>query len=433
MSRLHEAWERIPLTPGVTLISADQIRALTGREPRLMMKFDHSHQLPPALRRPERFILPLKNGLYAVIEGSGYHRPEHCGAPEEVDFATRFPLKTTERGLSEMQHLDIAYNSGLLARFLNEPVLYPTIRGRKRSPYFRFSYQQHQFEVEGVQVEIDGGFEGRRTIAVIEAKIGECDDFHLRQLYYPYRFWRDQTDKQVRPIFFTYCPQEQVYRLREYRFAPPDRYATPDLVRAAAYRISTRFVPHREDSAVSDAPPIPQADRLDKLAILPFLLEEGLTTPEAIAEALEFTPRQGRYYLDAARALGLCDAAGELSRVGRQYLHSEPEVRSVLLCRLVLGHPVIQQLTSAALLSPEGTLPREAAERVVAEASALSPSTSQRRIGTIWRWLQHVARFSPLLSVEPKQLRFGPKLAPEPEQVPPPIDHQLDLFGWDEA
>ena len=222
MSRLHEAWEKIPLEGDLQIITADEIRELTGREPRLMMKFDHTSTLPPALRDSERFILPLKNGVYALLKGKGYHQPEWCGPVTEYVRQTQFELKTTSTGISEMQHLDIAFNTGLLGHFLGETTLYPTIRGRKRSPRFSFKASGHDLEAEGVQVEIDGGFEGRRSVTLVEAKIGECEDFHLRQLYYPVRFWSTHTKKQIRSVFFTYDPVDEIYRFREYEFDPPD-------------------------------------------------------------------------------------------------------------------------------------------------------------------------------------------------------------------
>ena len=134
MSTLHQAWESIPVKGELSLLTADEVRDLSGREPRLMMKFDHSELLPPKLKNHGAFILPLRNGLYAILQGQGYHRPEPCPAALDFSRQTAFRLGTTQTGLSEMQHLDEAYNSGLLAHFLAEPVLYPTIRGRKRSP-----------------------------------------------------------------------------------------------------------------------------------------------------------------------------------------------------------------------------------------------------------------------------------------------------------
>lgn len=430
MSRLHAAWNSIPLDGDLQLITADEIRILTGREPRLMMKFDHSHQLPPHLKSSQRFILPLKNGLYAILKGEGYHQPESCGPPIEFPRKTRFELRTTETGVSEMQHLDLAFNIGLLGHFLGEPVLYPTIRGRKRSPKFDLKVGPHQLSVEGVQVEIDGGFEGRNTVTLVEAKIGECEDFHLRQLYYPLRFWSCLTRKRIRLVFFTYEPESQFYRFREYGFDPPDIYQAPILIKAACYRVTTHT--HHTEPLLTEVGrfPFPQADRLDKVALIPFLVAEGLTTPDNLSEALEFTPRQGRYYLDACKALALLNEKGELTPLGSDYITCPPEVRYRILGRTVLALPVIQEVISNLLLAPQCQMSKLEVQAVVQRATSLSPSTATRRTQTVWSWLTWLSNFCAYLSLEGDQLRLIPPSvqASESTHSLKETAEQLELF-----
>lgn len=419
MSRLHQAWSRIPLQGDLQLITADEVKELTGQEPRLMMKFDHSVTLPPNLRDTNRFILPLKNGLYAIIRGEGYHQPEACGPIQEYVRRSHFKLKTSEAGLSEMQHLDIAFNSGLLGHFLNDPLLYPTVRGRKRSPLFDLQVAGHQLEVTGVQVEIDGGYEGRHSLALVEAKIGECADFHLRQLYYPFRFWSQLTTKRIRPVFFTYQPETQVYRFREYCFEPPTVYQSPRLLKAAAYRIVDSPEVSFHPVVSQRQCPFPQADRLDKVAVIPFLVAEGHTTSVQLAELLEFSPRQGRYYQDACRALDLVADDGKLTQQGEHYVSCPPEERYRLLCRLVLKLPVLQEVISNLLLAESRTLQKWQVQQVVREATSLSPTTALRRTQTVWAWLTWVSLYCPALQVSESEIRLSQASA---------SFHQLKLF-----
>ena len=425
MSTLHQAWESIPVEGELSLITADQVRELSGREPRLMMKFDHSALLPPKLKQHGAFILPLKNGLYAILQGQGYHHPEPCPPPIEFPRQTVFQLGTTETGLSEMQYLDQAYNSGILAHFLSEPVLYPTIRGRKRSPQFCFHHGKHELDVAGVQVEIDGGFEGRHSVTVVEAKIGECEDFHLRQLYYPFRFWSSQTTKRVRPVFFTYSPNEKLYRLREYLFEPAETYGPPQLVKAAAYRLVQPTAPVTRPLPVRESGPIPQADRLDKVALVPFLVHEGFSTPDALAPLLEFTERQGRYYLDAASSLGLLTRDYQLSELGQEYLTSAPDIRHQILARAIFTLPLAQEVLTRLLLDSRGQIKKseflDLAER---STVSLAPTTARRRAQTLWSWLIWSTHHSPFLKVQAETLSFTP-----PESKISGTWQQMSLFG----
>lgn len=418
MSRLHQAWESIPLEGDLQLITADRVRELTGREPRLMMKFDHTHLLPPVLKQSGRFILPLKNGLYAILKGEGYHQPESCGPVLDFPRRTHFELKTTGAGISEMQHLDIAFNTGLLSHFLEEPVLYPTIRGRKRSPHFHFRVGPHELEAQGVQVEIDGGFEGRKSVTLVEAKIGECEDFHLRQLYYPYRFWSAHTQKSIRPVFFTYQPETEIYRFREYRFSPPEVYGAPELVAAAAYQIVKAEDTETLPLTGAGEFPFPQADKLEKVALIPFLVAEGHKSCETLSEIFEFSPRQGRYYLDACRALGFLDGEGELTEAGSDYIACPPEIRYRLLCHSVLKLPVIQDILATLILAPSRALSREGMEAVVQRTTSLAPATARRRTQTVWSWLQWVSNYTPYLYLTSTEIRLGAEVkSQEPEQL----------------
>lgn len=420
MSRNHEAWEAIPTEGDFSLITADQVRELSGREPRLMMKFDHSFQLPPALRAEGKFILPLRNGLYAILKGQGYHRPEPCPPPLEFPRRNTFHLETSESGVSEMQHLDLAFNTGLFAEFTGQPVLYPTLRGRKYSPAFSFTVGPHRLDVESVQIEIDQGYEGPDCIIVVEAKIGECEDFHLRQLYYPYRAWRERSAKHVRPVFFTFEPGSGLYRFREYAFDPDEVYQAPRLVKAAAYRLVDPPAPSPARPSSRTAAPVPQADKMSRIADIPVLVALGYAEPIRLAERMAFDPRQGRYYLDAARTLGLLDADYRLAQAGQDYVQATPWQREQMLARLIMGLPVVQEVVLSLLLDGQGRLSRNAVVDILARGTGLSPSTARRRAQTLWAWLAWVARRGARFSLTAEEIEL--------KGCQPRTRGQLDLF-----
>lgn len=391
MTSLHQAWETIPLDSDFITITASEVKALSGQEPRLMMKWDHSSKLPPALAASGRFILPLKNGVYAILKGQGYHKPEPC--PEPINFPQRIPfhLETSQSGLSEMQHLDLAFNSGIISEFTSQPTLFPTLRGRKYSPAFSFKVGSRTIEVEGVQIEIDQGYEGPDCIIVVEAKIRECADFHLRQLYYPYRAWSTLSNKKVRSIFFTFEPETNIYRLREYAFEPSDTYQPPTLLKACAYRLVDAPAAKPIQASVKQTLPLPQADKLSRLAQIPLLLALGYDTPQSLSQRLNFDLRQGRYYLDAACSLGLVKKKPyRLSQLGQEYVLANASNRREILARSVLRVPIVQEFFIGLLLTPEGKLFKKDLEELIVTSSKLKPNTAARRAQTIWAWLSHL-------------------------------------------
>ena len=113
-----------------------------------------------------------------------------------------FELKSSQVGDSEMQHLDFAYANSLVRTFMEDPSLVLTIRGRKYTPEFSFVTNGITLTVNSVQTEVDAGYEGVNSIVLIEAKNSNTANTIIRQLYYPFRQWRENTGKTVYPMFF---------------------------------------------------------------------------------------------------------------------------------------------------------------------------------------------------------------------------------------
>ena len=80
-SPTQSGWERIfakmPLraqlsSQGLAYITATQINQHSGREPRLMTKFDTRASRPQVLRDAGITILAVENGRYALVQADGY-------------------------------------------------------------------------------------------------------------------------------------------------------------------------------------------------------------------------------------------------------------------------------------------------------------------------------------------------------------------------
>ena len=61
------------------------------------------------------------------------------------------------------------------------------------------------------------------------------DDFLIRQLYYPYRLWKEKVNKQIRPIFLTYS--NGIFHIREYEFTDAKFYNSIRLIKHKKYAI----------------------------------------------------------------------------------------------------------------------------------------------------------------------------------------------------
>jgi hypothetical protein len=225
-------------------ITAAQIKSsvhlfdTTGeKEVRILCKQDTRESRPDVFKQNNLFLLPTKNGSFAIIKGEGYVGiPEIKGEPSDYISKLDFDLETSLIGDSEMQHLDFAYASSLIRTFVDDPSLVLTIRGRKYTPVFKFFVGNQLIETKSVQTEVDAGYEGKDKVVLIEAKNKECKNTIIRQLYYPYRQWQEHTKKKVFTLFFEKTGND-VYSIWEFEFKDPQNYNSIKLVKSGKFKI----------------------------------------------------------------------------------------------------------------------------------------------------------------------------------------------------
>ncbi|MDE0472541.1 MAG: hypothetical protein OXH57_11435 [Ekhidna sp.] len=192
------------------IITAEKIKQATAhfkktnaKEVRILCKQDSREDRPQVFIDNGVFLLPVKNGTYAIVKGEGYMDiPEIKNAVEIYTSSLDFHLDTSQVGDSEMQHLDFAYAVSLIRTFLKDDTLVLTIRGRKYTPQFSFRVGKQEITTESVQTEVDAGYEGKNLVALVEAKNSKTNNTIIRQFFYPFRQWSHHKDKNVRILFF---------------------------------------------------------------------------------------------------------------------------------------------------------------------------------------------------------------------------------------
>lgn len=221
--------------------SCQRFKETGEKEVRILCKQDSRESRPEIFKKYGFFLLPVKNGFYNIIKGEGYvDIPE---IKKEITFYTSkldFIPDTTRIGDSEMQHLDFAYAASLIRTFAEDPSLVLTIRGRKYTPDFEFSVGKQLIKVSSVQTEVDAGYEGKNQVVLIEAKNFSATNVIIRQLYYPFRQWQEQTKKKVITLFFDKNHGENVYSIWQFEFSDPKNYNGIKLVKSGKFRIKEK-------------------------------------------------------------------------------------------------------------------------------------------------------------------------------------------------
>lgn len=422
MTQNDEAWgkifERLRLLPeierhGFVYVSADDLKAASDkREPRLLAKQDTKNSRPEIFKQNKLSILPVENGKYIIFRDESartYYPLEKILSEvpaEEYQPANDYRAYESldVRNLSsESQAIDFANLVSLLKTFTREKELNLTIRGRLRSEKFPVTIpgSHHTAEVEGVQIEVDAGFESLEKIYLFEAKLGRVEDFNIRQLYYPFRDWSCKSRKEIVPLFFVYT--NGLFYILQFAFG--EEYEELRLVRSKCFTVNE---PAKQpvnlkhllaESRVEPEPkvPYPQANDLDKVIdIITNFQSAGLTNKAAVAEFFDFDERQGDYYLNAGYYLGLLKRVPSstefsLTREGEYIARSENRSRrNLLLLKQMLKRPSFNEIIS--LFDSSGRdlalLNVDVLASIIQKHVELNETTARRRASTVMSWLR---------------------------------------------
>ncbi len=203
-------------------IKASQIKQF--KEPRLMAKWDSTDALPKVLRDNKINILPDSRSSYVIGDFLLYQEipilEENVTQMAHVELPDYESIDVNNIS-SEANAINVLLLTGILDDFLNTNNNVATFNGRMGTGEFEFVVDttrniKQKISVNNAQCEIDGGFENNDSVVIMEAKNVVHEDFHIRQLYYPYRLWKNKVNKPIRLVFSVYS--NMIYRLFEYRF-----------------------------------------------------------------------------------------------------------------------------------------------------------------------------------------------------------------------
>lgn len=415
----NQAWEKLleryAIVDAVRQKGCFHIRASKikeYREPRLMAKWDTSESLPKALKDRKLNILPDSRSSYVIGDFILYEKfPESdADVPVRQVELPRYQSIDPNSISSEAGAIHVLVLSGILDDFLQEGKNAATFNGRMGTGIFEFqvdteSGTPQRIQVNNAQCEIDGGFENAHSVVILEAKNVFHEDFHVRQLYYPYRLWQAKVSKPVRLVFSVYS--NQIFRLFEYRFRSLEDYSSIELVKAKKYSLQDTRITVEELLGVRAHTPIQtddnmclthvpfiQANSMERVVSLLENLAQAPMTPLQIARLMEFDPRQSDYYYNAGRYLGLFQKTREdsqvqvaLTELGRRVFALPYRERQLELVGLMLRHQIFAHFFDRTLeigaLPSAGEVMEEMRRLRVCEEGLIS-----RRSGSVLGWLK---------------------------------------------
>lgn len=415
---MNEAWSKLfekydilnkIQNEGAFFITANQIKEF--KEPRLMAKWDSSENLPSIFKNHNINILPISRNGYVLSDFKLYEP-----IPELGEYITEMQkieipeYETIDIGniSSEANAINVLMLSKILDDFLDEDDNVATFNGRMVTGTFSFRVDRHRgssfkVDVEKAQCEIDGGMENNNSVVILEAKNVVHPDFHIRQLYYPYRLWASKVVKPIRLVFSIYS--NQIYRLFEYVFEDKDNYSSIRLVKSKNYSLQDTKITLNElydvysdveviydDNLNNTNIPFIQANSFERIiSLMEILFEENKTTEE-IAETMKFDLRQSDYYYNAGKYLGLFEKKAKkvsLSKLGKDTVKLRYKERQLKLVRLILKHEIFNRLFIKVYNS--GKLPtKEEIQNIMRENNVCNKGQIVRRSSSVYSWLKWI-------------------------------------------
>lgn len=403
---------------GIFQISSKEINEL--HEARLMTKFDHYIQLPDIFKKNQLTIQPNARGTYLIGRFASYQdvRDDPSVNVEGMHFPQHIETINPANLYSESAVLLCAYYTGMISQVLNDEV-WMSVFGRMSAGDFNYQIKNnqtgdlHEIKVEGAQLEIDGGFEGRDIFAVIEVKNEAVTDFHVRQLYYPYRAWLNRTRKQIIPIFLSYSNSSSVFSLYVFRFNDAVLYNSIELIGLRKFQIVPSDIEVDDIVAalgrakIKSEPtgiPFPQADSFERVIdLLTQLYGAQWTLPQDyITGNYAFDLRQTQYYTNAGRYLGLVERGYSkergvfyaLTKRGINIMSRPPQARNLALVECLLEHKVFWQTLNLYFARAERPTVTQVGGIMKAAKLSLDGTTIGRRAQTVLSWIDWIVNLS---------------------------------------
>lgn len=398
---------------GLFKISADRMKKVANREPRLMAKIESKYTLPTILNKNDLCIMPHESrGNYVIGHFDAFVNVEYDEALcDQVRVDKKYDMLDPCKVQKEPSLILSAYNYGILDQIALGESVTLTDFGRETTGKFDFLINNtrggdpYAISVEKSQLEMDGVFESDNYVLNIEAKMKQRVDFVGRQLYYPYRMIRERSDKEIINVFMSYSGGSLF--IHTYKVGNDENYNSLELTGNYKYNFFESVSVNEaaqiiKGTKVCDDPPgipFPQADTMEKVFDALYCIRDnpGITDRD-LAEKMYVADRQGGYYGNSCYYLGLTTRKrtraykNELSPEGIKFV-SEPIHEQIKhMIRLLARHDIFNSFMNEYIEQSEPPKKKDIEQWIKDNVPSLNSETKTpgRRAQTVKSWMDWV-------------------------------------------
>lgn len=377
-------------------ITSDEINTIAGRQARLMAKIDFREKLPKIMRANDLAILAIQDGLYRIGRFDPFIaiQPVSTAKAQVVKFPKNIITINPANFTGESEVLDAALLTGILDTVFGEKVQI-TIRGRSSSySAFNFTLNKIKFPINGVQIEVDGGYEGNKTVNLVEAKSFGPSNINIRQLLYPQIGWEKEINskKVVRTYICLY--QEPLIRFIPVIFnngiCSADHANELTFIIEPPAKLDIRSITAKPNTVPPNpAAPFPQANRLDTALAMFTVAARASSSGAAFKKEdlvadfdVEPDVRHVDYYFNVLNWLGLVTSKSGFVFItprGLSFASMSHADKMDTLAETIFSEPIFNHI----LHNGPANVPSSLFKRW-----RIGTSTESRRISTVVAWIK---------------------------------------------
>jgi len=215
----------IDLSKNISYITSKQIKNTKHSwqgidsqfEPRLLCKMDTSDSRPDIFKDNDICLLSIKNGVYALLKENIYIPLNvYKTAPNIIRETSSSMLLNI--GDSETTILDKLHYNNILEHIIGEKILYGPLLGGRHRCEFDTNIGDISLSIKGSQYETDGCYETENIVCIVEMKSNHCDNFNIRQLYFPFREVYKKVNNYKKIIALFICKDKDIIHIYKYHW-----------------------------------------------------------------------------------------------------------------------------------------------------------------------------------------------------------------------
>lgn len=402
-------------------ISRRQFEKLCGIGPKEVIHFSSAQTVPNILKLKKLDIVQNKTSdVYLIGHFNSFISldipPGQDVSSIKVEVEDEHDTLSPNRITDDSSAILVAYHLGILSNLCacEQNELMFTKYGDVEIPNLSYAIKNicdkgfYSININKLQFNIGAVFESSENVINVVTKIGTHDDFDGKQLFYPFCYLKQLTEKNIINVVLMYSSGS--YYAYIFNIKNPNCYNSFELERVLRFDLFETISVNEIQNVVENVEvinepdaPFPQADRITRILDCVSIIGncEYITSKQLACE-INLKPRQGLYYGNACVYLGLATRMKmgdiyrySLSAEGRSLNEKPYKEKMLKLVELIARHKPFNFFLKQYLQTSTPPTKEKIADWLAHNTmKGKEQTTITRRAGTVCNWIEWVIGLS---------------------------------------